>query len=102
MAGINDYRQIVLALPGVTEVAHFEKRAFRTKRKIFATLLETDALGVALLSPEEQYIYCKMDEKNIYPVPNKWGLAGATYLNLKSIKKTVLKEILLTAYQHAL
>jgi predicted DNA-binding protein (MmcQ/YjbR family) len=102
MASIIDYRQLALKLPGVTEVAHFEKRAFRTKRKIFATLLEVDGLGIALLTPEEQYIYCKMDDKNIYPLPNKWGLAGATYLNVKSIKKSILKEILLTAYQHAL
>lgn len=102
MATIADYRRIALELPGVTEVAHFERRAFRTKRKIFATMLEKDGIGVALLIPAEQYIYCKLDPTNIYPVPNKWGLSGATQLNLKSIKKTVLKEILLTAYQHAL
>jgi hypothetical protein len=83
MATTEDYRQLALALPGVYEVPHFERRAFRTKRKIFATMLEEDGMAVALLKPAEQYIYCKLDDKNICPVPNKWGLAGATQILLK-------------------
>ncbi len=102
MATIADYRQLALELPGVTEVAHFERRAFRTNRKIFASMLEKEGIAVALLNPAEQYTYCKLDPKNIYPVPNKWGQSGATQLNLKSIKKTILREVLHTAYQHAL
>ncbi|MBC7937044.1 MAG: MmcQ/YjbR family DNA-binding protein [Rhizobacter sp.] len=92
------FRQIALSFADTAEVPHFEKQAFRSKKKIFATLIEATGIGVALLTPAEQYVFCKMDEKNIYPVPNKWGLKGATYLNLKNIRKAVLQEILQTAY----
>ena len=96
------FRQIALSFADTTEVPHFEKRAFRNSKKIFATLLESTGLGVALLTPAEQYVFCKLDEKNIYPVPNKWGLKGATYLNIKNIPKKILKEILETAYHISL
>lgn len=102
MSTINDFRQIALSFAETAEVPHFEKQAFRSKKKIFATLLEETSLGVALLTPAEQYVFCKMDDKNIYPVSNKWGLKGATYLNLKGISKKLLKEILQAAYDISL
>ncbi|RYD82705.1 MAG: MmcQ/YjbR family DNA-binding protein [Sphingobacteriales bacterium] len=102
MSSNDNFRQIALSFAETTEVPHFEKHAFRSNKKIFATLIEESGLGVALLSQAEQYIFCKTDEKNIYPVPNKWGLKGATYLIVKNISKKLLKEILETAYQLSL
>lgn len=102
MSTIQNFREIALSFADTTEVPHFEKQAFRTKKKIFATLIEASATGIALLSPAEQYVFCKVDEKNIYPVPNKWGLKGATCLVLKNIPKKLLKEILETAYHISL
>ena len=98
MSTNNDFRQISLSFAETAEVPHFEKRAFRSTKKIFATLIEATGIGVALLTPAEQYVFCKLDEKNIYPVPNKWGLKGATYLDIKNIPKKILREILETAY----
>ena len=97
-----DFREIALSFAETAEVPHFEKRAFRSKRKIFATLLEADSIGVALLTAAEQYVFCRLDEKNIYPVPNKWGLKGATCLNIKNISKKILREILGMAYHISL
>jgi hypothetical protein len=34
----------------------------------------------------------------IYPVPGGWGTKGATYIELIKVKKTLLKDALLTAY----
>ena len=102
MSNSNDFRQIALSFADTSEVPHFEKQAFRSKKKIFATLMEAEALGVALLTPAEQYVFCKINEKNIYPVPNKWGLKGATYLVLKNIPKKILQEILRAAYSISL
>ena len=102
MSDNETFRQIALSFADTAEVPHFEKQAFRSKKKIFATLPENGATGIALLTPAEQYVFCKMDEKNIYPVPNKWGLKGATVLNLKNIKKPLLQEILQTAYDISL
>lgn len=102
MATIDTFRRIALAFPGSTEVPHFEKCAFRNKQKIYATLTEATGIAVALLTPAEQYVFCKMDEKNIYPVPNKWGLKGATNLHIKNITAEILQEILESAYNISL
>lgn len=102
MSDNNTFRQIALSFADTAEVPHFEKRAFRNSKKIFASLLESTGIGVALLTPAEQYVFCKLDEKNIYPVPNKWGLKGATCINIKNIPKKILKEILKTAYDISL
>ncbi|MFT3978860.1 MAG: MmcQ/YjbR family DNA-binding protein [Ferruginibacter sp.] len=101
MSTIHQFRAIALSFEDTSEVQHFDRRAFRTKRKIFATLIEAEATGIALLTPAEQYVFCKTDDKNIYPVPNKWGLKGATCIHLAKVKTAFLQEILLTAYRHA-
>jgi hypothetical protein len=55
-----------------------------------------------MLSPVDQSAFCAFDKTAIYPVPNAWGKKGATYVNLKKVKKSVLKDALNTAYQHVL
>lgn len=102
MASNDSFKKIALSFKDTTAVAHFEKTAFRSSKKIFASLLESESLGVALLTPAEQYVFCRLDEKNIYPVANKWGLKGATHLNIKNISTKLLKEILETAYSISL
>jgi hypothetical protein len=54
------------------------------------------------LTPGEQQLFCKMDKKNIYPVPNKWGEKGATIFELDKVSKEILLEALLSAYKHIL
>lgn len=51
-----------------------------------------------MLSPKDQSVYCLIDSSVIYPVPNKWGLKGSTYVVLKKVKKEILFEMLCTAY----
>jgi hypothetical protein len=38
------------------------------------------------------------DKAVIYPVPNKWGKRGATYVELKAVRKNMLKDALTPAY----
>jgi YjbR protein len=102
MSTTDTFRQVALSFADTAEAPHFEKQAFRSKKKIFATLLEDAAIGIALLTPAQQYTFVKMDEKNITPVPNKWGTKGATQLNIKGLSKTLLKEILEAAYKGSL
>ena len=102
MSTIHHFRQIALSFADTAEVPHFEKQAFRSKKKIFATLSEDSGIAVVLLTVETQYVFCKLDDKNIYPVPNKWGLKGATCLRLKAVPKKLLTEILETAYTTSL
>lgn len=92
------FRQLALALPGTVEQPHFEKTSFRVKKKIFATLSPTSLIGCIKLSEVDHSVFCAFDKSVIYPVDNKWGKQGWTYIDVKKIKKPMLKDALTTAY----
>lgn len=52
-----------------------------------------------MLSDIDQSVFCAFDNSIIYPVPNKWGKQGATYVELKKVRKGMLKDMLNQAYQ---
>ncbi len=74
MISIQTFRQLALSFPETNEQPHFEKAAFRTKKRIFATLSEKDKLACVKFSQTDQSVCCAFDRSVIYPVPNKWGL----------------------------
>lgn len=94
------FRKLALSFPGSEEIPHFERTSFRVNKKIFATLSEKDELVCLMLSVEDQFSFCQFDKSVIYPVPNKWGLKGATYVDLKKVKKDVMMDALRLAYNH--
>ena len=98
MSNSKTFRELALSFPDVTEAKHFDRAAFKAK-KIFATLQEEANIGMLQLSPIDQSLYCKIDAEIIYPVPGGWGLKGATYIDLKKIKKPLLKEMMTIAYK---
>ena len=98
MVTVETFRQMALAFPDVVELPHFDRASFRINKKIFATLLEKDSLAMVKLSPLDQSVFCVFDKTIIYPVPGGWGIKGATYINLKKIKKAMLKDALTVAY----
>ena len=51
-----------------------------------------------MLSEIDQSVFCAFDKSIIYPVPNKWGKQGATYFELKTVRKDMLKDALTQAY----
>ena len=101
MISTTTFREMAMALPNVSEQPHFERTAFKTK-KIFATLDVKGALACLILSLIDQSVFTKVDPAVIYPLPNKWGLQGATYFELKKIKKGILKHALKQAYENSL
>ncbi len=98
MVSIDTFRQIALSFPQAIEEPHFEKTSFRINKKIFATLDASKKIACLLLSPIDQSVFCLYDKTIIYPVPNKWGQKGATFIELKKIKKSMCKDALTTAY----
>lgn len=103
MVSANTFRKIALALPDTIEQPHFEKPAFKAGRKrIYCTLSEKDGTAVVRLSDVDQSVYCDVDPKMIYPVPNKWAKHGWTVIELKRIPVELLKEILRKAYDFAI
>jgi hypothetical protein len=98
MVTTDSVRQLALSFPETDEHPHFERIAFRVKKKIFATLSEKDKTLNLKLTLVDQSVFCAFDNSIIYPVPGGWGRQGATTVNLKKVKKSMLKDALTTAY----
>ena len=98
MVTINTFRKTALALPGVTEQPHFEKPSFRAAKKIFATLDVKNKIACLKLPPAEQDVFSVFDKTIIYPVPNKWGSQGWTFIHLQKVRKQMLVDALTTAF----
>jgi hypothetical protein len=99
---INEFKTLAIAFPGVTEQPHFDKTSFRTKKKIFATISADNHLACVKLSLIDQSVFCAFDRSIIYPVYNKWGKQGWTIIEIKKIKKNMLKNLLKAAYNEAI
>ena len=99
MVSIATVRKIALSLPETDEHAHFDRCAFRVKKKIFATMLEKDQIAMVKLTPHDQSVFCAFDKAVMYPVPGGWGLKGATYINLKKVRKSMLVDAMTLAYE---
>jgi predicted DNA-binding protein (MmcQ/YjbR family) len=87
-----------MSFPEVIEQPHFEKTSFRVAKKIFATLDEINKRAVVKLSEIDQDVFCSIDKTIIYPVSNKWGKQGWTNIELKTVRKDLLKDVLAAAY----
>lgn len=98
MVDIKTFRQLALSFPEAVELPHFEKTSFRVNKKIFATLDIKKNLACLLFSEIDQSVFSAYDNTIIYPVPNKWGKKGATYIELKKVPKRLLKDALTIAY----
>lgn len=90
---------MALSFPHTQQVPHFDRDGFKIiGKRMFATYLEKNNTANIFLTREEQKLFCKMDKKNIYPVPNKWGEKGATTFELNRVSKEIVMEALLSAY----
>ena len=98
MVSIATVFSAALSFPETDEHPHFDRTAFRVKKKIFATLPVADHTLNLRLTPADQFIYCKADPVSVIPVPNAWGKQGWTTINLKKIKISLFKEMLEKAF----
>ena len=97
------FTEMALSFPNTEQVKHFDRIGFKIKgKRMFATYLPENNTANVFLTPEEQLLFCKMDDQNIYPVPNKWGEKGATTFELDMVQKNILTEALLSAYNEIL
>ena len=94
-------RSLALALPAVTEAPHWHRVAFRTPRKIFATL-DAVARDINLMFNQDlRDFFCEQAPHAFEPVPGGWGLRGATCCNLDAVDETTLDAALKAAHQLA-
>ena len=89
-------REMALALPEASEAPHFDRLAFRTSRKIFATLGTKDDLNL-MFDPDLRDFYFEQAPEAFAPVPGGWGRNGATRCDLKKVDEATLASALLAA-----
>lgn len=99
MITLSEIRKLALSFANTEELPHFEKTSFRVKKKIFATVDEKNNRACLMLSPIDQSVFCAFDKEMMYPVPNAWGKKGATYVELKKVRKDLFKDALKVAYE---
>ncbi len=99
MVDIETFRKLALSFPGTNEQPHFEKTSFRVDKKIFATLDIKNNRACLMLTQIDQSVFSAYDKSVIYPVTNKWGDRGATFVELRMVRKSMLKDALLQAYK---
>lgn len=91
-------RDLVLALPGATEHDHFGKVAYRVQNskgkpsKIFMILWIEEQRVVFTLTVEQQAELHARHPQVYFPVPNKWGEKGATFVELQKVTERVFRE----------
>ncbi len=90
--------QLALSFPETDQHPHFDRTAFRVKKKIFATLHAEKRLLMVKLTPADQSVFALIDPAVMYPVPGGWGRGGATHIELKKAKLSLVKDALQTAW----
>ena len=99
MITIEQARKAALSLPETEEKPHFDLTSFRVKNKIFATIHADKNYVMVKLSLIDQSVFCSYSKEVIFPVPGGWGRKGATFIDLKKVKRSMLIDALATAWK---
>ena len=102
MVTVQEVEAWALALPSAVQLPHFEKKSYRIKKKIFATLDVNKNRLVVKLSDVDQSVFRSHNPEIIYPVPNAWGKQGYTIIELKKVRKDLCREALRISYETVL
>jgi hypothetical protein len=92
-----DVRKIAMALEGVSEIDHWQRPAFRTKKRIFA-VIRPDGLYLHLPDERKEFLF-EADPKTF--VKFMWGKTANVIVNLKKIGKTELAGLIAEAHAFA-
>ncbi len=98
MITLTQVRFIALSFEEAEEFPHFEKTSFRVKKKIFATYDSKNNRVCLKLSEVDQSIFTAFDPSSIYPVPNKWGKQGWTFLEIGKVKEDMFLDAITLSY----
>ena len=93
-------RELALALTGASEAPHFDRLAFRTPRRIFATLGPDGDLNL-MFDHDLRDFYCEAAPEAFAPVAGGWGRRGATRCELTRVDETTLSSALQAAHRRA-
>jgi hypothetical protein len=90
-----DIRKVALTLDGVTEVDHFGRPGFRTKKRIFA-VVRPDGLYLHLPEERKEFLF-EADPKTF--VRFMWGQRSNVIVNLSRISKREIERLIREAWE---
>ena len=94
------FRKLALALEGVTEVPHMERAAFRTKRRIFATLGQDGRVNVKV-EPADRREALIAEFPAVVMSLGGWTRLGWVGVDLAKVPAGLLRELLEDAWREA-
>lgn len=94
-------RELALSLEGASAYPHFDRIAFRTERRTFATLALDGADLNFMCDLLEQQRFCELAPQAIAPVAGGWGRMGWTRIDLKKIDSVTFTTALKAAHARA-
>ena len=95
-------RKLALALEGASEVVHVDRPAFRTTRKIFATVPPDSQTVNLMFDVATQEFFCEQAPAIFAPLSGGWGRMGITMCDLKAADEATFFSALKAAYALAL
>src|SRR5262245_18023067 len=96
----SEFRKMALAQPEAVEASHMDHPDFRVGGKIFATLGPGEVWGMVKLTSDEQAAFLAAQPAAFAPASGAWGRRGATIVQLKPAKKSLVKEALRLAWHN--
>jgi hypothetical protein len=96
------FRKLALSFDGAAEQSHMGHPDFRVGGKIFATLGPDEDWAMVRLTLEDQASFIAAQPEVFSPASGAWGMQGATIVQLKAAKRSVVKQALELAFQHRL
>ncbi|HET7539962.1 MAG TPA: hypothetical protein VFK05_08820 [Polyangiaceae bacterium] len=94
-------RELALSLENASAYPHFDRIAFRTPRRTFATLALSGGDLNFMLDHAEQQHFCELAPQAIAPVAGGWGKMGWTRCDLRAIDAATFKAALSAAHARA-
>lgn len=91
-------RKLALSLQDASERPHFDRAAFCTPRKTFATLANDGSDINLMFDSALQEFFCEQAPKAVAPVAGGWGRMGATRFDLKRVDEATLLSALKAAH----
>ncbi|MBK5279895.1 MAG: MmcQ/YjbR family DNA-binding protein [Bacteroidia bacterium] len=101
MVDVETVRKLALSFPETAEQDHWGRPSFSVKKKIFVTVWLSEKRAVLKLSLIDQSVFTEYNPEIFYPIPNAWGKKGWTFVELKKVRKDMLKDVLNLAWRGA-
>jgi hypothetical protein len=96
----DEFRKLALSFPETAESSHMNHPDFRVGGKIFATLGPDEDWGMVKLTAEQQANFIKAHSKLFQPASGMWGRRGATIIQLRAAKSSVIEPAMVMAWRN--